>query len=256
MKTKKEDKPKYDISIINASPITCTDIDVTSRLYVDELNLSVGKLCIREKVNATGKFKIKVRPLVYTYDNGKTKDVGALTHTTFYGKNSSSPIVSCMISYKDSLVTNQLKEYLKDKDLVKIWNTLVDYKKIKSFHTGEERLLAIVIAGGKKKYVLTDRRQDLDSMVNINKSISYKIVSEKFGYNFSDKTRGIFKKRYPHSKMKSIEMIASDRMIDARTAYIEIAKLLINKSKTPNRVKVDAKRLLSRVRGDRIWMKI
>jgi hypothetical protein len=42
-------------------------------------------------------------------------------------------------------------------------------------------------------------------------------------------------------------------MAEPRLAYKKIAELFINKSKTTNYIKVDAKRFLTRVRGDRIW---
>jgi hypothetical protein len=93
----------------------------------------------------------------------------------------------------------------------------------------------------------------LEILADKNPSFQYKIIYEKFGIDFDKKSVKEWIKRYPEADWEAIKSVATDEMAEPRLAYKKIAELFINKSKTTNYIKVDAKRFLTRVRGDRIW---
>lgn len=231
-----------DLKVRNATPIICNN-HINNPLSIDMLHFSVSEKCY----DVGG---ITKRILIYHFENGGIVDVATLTKSKQEGHRATA-----MISYKDSLIQKELKEFMSNKNMLDVYDELVESRKLVKLAEGDFRLLAIVLVDGKKKYTCIDRRKDLENLVAKNNSISYKIVYEKFGYSFSKKTEKEYLKKYPKANIEAIKEITQDDTIDCRDAYKEIAKLLTKKKHTKNFVKVDAKRLLSRVKGDRIWDK-
>ena len=110
--------------------------------------------------------------------------------------------------------------------------------------------------GLQKKFFLCDRRKDLEILAQEHPELTYKIVNEKFGLNFNIKKLQYWTNKYPKADWEKIELLLTDKYFDARNTYREIARQLVQKSITDNNTKVDAKRLMSRVVGDRIWEEI
>ena len=98
-----------------------------------------------------------------------------------------------------------------------------------------------------------DRRKDIELLAQENPELTYKIIDEKFGFEYDLKKLKYWTEKYPNADWEKIEILLTDKYFDARNTYREIARLLVGKSITKNYVKVDAKRLMSRVVGDRIW---
>ena len=240
---------KQDIEVENAHPIKCdTDrMDSGESVVFDTLNLSLSAVVSKTDSNSTIQIK---RILEFTYQNGTTVPLATMC------KNKCSGLpTTYMISVKEGMLYQKTKDFIQSTTPKDIWKDLMSKKKMQRLHTGDYRLLAIVKNGLKIRYVLMDRRKDLDNYISEHSGSKYKIVSEKFGYNLSDKTKKEWTKKFQKAQWEDIESIVSDNTIPVRSAYREVAKLLVGgKKNTDNYTKVEAKRLLSRVRGDRIWI--
>lgn len=240
---------KQDIEVENAHPIKCdTDkMDSGESVLFDNLNLSLSDVVSKTDSNSTIQIK---RILEFTYENGSVVPLATICKNKCAGLPT-----TYMISVKEGMLYQKTKEYIQATTPENIWKNLMSKKKVQRLHTGDYRLLAVVKNGLKIRYVLMDRRKDLDNYISEHSGSKYKIVSEKFGYSFSDKTKKDWTKKFPKAQWEDIESIVSDNTITVRSSYREIAKLLVGgKKNTDNLTKVEAKRLLSRVRGDRIWI--
>ena len=242
-----------DLDVVQAHPIMVGSFEANKYLIIDLLNLSLSEPLFKNKINtATGYEKVVRRTLIYTYTNGKTVDIGEVTATT--KKQNKMKNTSYMVSFKSSnMAVDQVKNFLKD-DMQKKLSTLEDYRKLKKQHNNDDRLMAVVIVSGRKQLVTADSREDYKRLAAKDRTLSYKIVSEKFGFNFPKSLDKVIKKNYPNAKVKKIRKWVDEFWKHNYYDYKKIAKLLTGKSKTKNSVKVFAKRLLSKVCGDRIWM--
>lgn len=242
-----------DLDIIPAHPITVESFDTQRFIIVDYLNLYLSKPLFKNKItNSNGYSKTVRRKLVYTYDNGKQTDVGEVTIST--KKQSKMKDVSYMISFNQSnMVIDQVKLFLKE-DTQKKLKTLDEYRKLKKAHNNDDRLMAVVTFQGKKQLITADSREDFKRMASKDRTFSYKIVSEKFGFNYPKSLDKFLKKNFPDSKTKKIRRCVEDFYKHNCYDYKKIAKLLTGKTKTKNSVKVFAKRFLSKVCGDRVWL--
>lgn len=241
-----------DLDVVKAIPINVSSFELNHYIVVDFLNLHFSKPLFKNKIkNATGYDKEVKRKLIFTYDNGVEVEVGTVTIRT--KKKQKMKDVSFMISYnKSNMVIDQVKKFISE-DTNKNLATIERYRKYKKAHNNEDRLMAVVIVHGKKQLVTADSREDFKRLAAKDRTVSYKIVSEKFGFNFSKKIEKIIKSNYPTAKLKKIKKKVDEFFKHNHYDYKKIAKLLTNKSKTKNSDKVFAKRLLSRICGDRIW---
>ena len=242
-----------DLDVMQAHPIMVDSFEAHKYIIIDLLNLSLSKPLFKNKITTpTGYEKTIRRRLVYTYSNGKQFDVGEVTATT--KKQNKMKNTSYIISYRpSSMVVDQVKNFLKE-DMQKKLKTLEEYRKLKKQHDNDDRLMAIVVSGGTQKLVTADSREDYKRLAAKDRTLSYKIVSEKFGFNFPKSLDKFIKRNFPNAKLKKIHRWIDEFWKHNSYDYKKIAKLLTGKSKTKNSVKVFAKRLLSKVCGDRIWM--
>lgn len=248
----KEKAKVTDLDVIKAHPIDVAEFEVSKYLVVDLLNLSLSKPLFSNKIKTeTGYDKTIRRKLVYTYDNGREVDIGIVTIST--KKVGNQKMKSYMISYNASnMAVDQTKLFLKEDCSTKL-SSLDEYRKLRKIHTNEDRLMAVVIVGGKRQLVTSDSREDFKRMASKDRTLSYKIVSEKFGFNYPKTLDKVLKDSYPKAKVKTIRKKVDEFWKHNFYDYKKIAKLLTGKSKTKNSVKVFAKRFLSKVCGDRIW---
>lgn len=242
-----------DLDVMLAHPITVESFDANKYIVVDFLNLSLSKPLFKNKiVTPTGYSKTVRRKLVYTYDNGKQVDIGEVTMSA--KKQAKMKDVSYMISFnKSSMAVDQVKLFLKE-DMQKKLKTLDEYRKLKKAHTNDDRLMAVATFQGKQQLITADSREDFKRMAAKDKTFSYKIVSEKFGFNYPKSFDKFLKKNFPDAKVKKIRKCVEEFFKHNTYDYKKIAKLLTGKSKTKNSVKVFAKRFISRVCGDRVWL--
>jgi len=240
---------KQDIEVENAHPIKCDNdkMDCGESVLFDNLNLSLSDVVSKTDSNATIQVK---RILEFTYQNGVVVPIATIC------KNKCEGIpTTYMISVKEGMLYQKTKDFIQSTTPMDTWKNLMSKKKVQKLHTGEYRLLAVVKSGLKIRYMLMDRRKDLDNYISEHPGSKYKVVSERFGYKLSDKTKKEWTKKFQKAQWEDIESIVSDNTIPVRSAYREIAKLLVGgKKNTDNCTKVEAKRLLSRVKGDRIWL--
>ena len=241
-----------DLDVVKALTINVSTFGLNKYIEVDLLNLSLSKPLFKNKIkNAHGYEKEVKRKLIFSYDNGKQVDVGVVTIRT--KKVQKMKTQSFLISYnKSTMVVDQVKKFISE-DTNKNLSELERFRKLKKAHTNEDRLMAIVYAHGKKQLVTADSREDFKRLASKDRTLSYKLVSEKFGYNFSKGIEKIIKNNYPNAKIKKIKATIDEYFKHNHYEYKKIAKLLTNKTKTKNSDKVFAKRLLSKVCGDRIW---
>lgn len=241
-----------DLDVVKAMPIDVASFELNKYIIVDLLNLRLSKPLFKNKIKHTNGYEKEVRrKLIYSYDNGVEVEVGTVTIRT--KKNQNMKDVVFMISYNpSSMVVDQVKKFISE-DTKKNLSTLDKYRKLQKAHTNEDRLMAVVIAHGKKQLVTADSREDFKRLASKDRTLSYRLVSEKFGYNFSKKIEKIIKSNYPNAKIKKIKRYTEDFFKHNHYDYKKIAKLLTNKTNTKNSDKVFAKRLLSKICGDRIW---
>ena len=241
-----------DLDVVKAYPIKPSSFELNKYIVVDFLNLSFSKPLFKNKTKTVQGYEKEVRRhLIFTANSGKQIEVGSVTIKT--KKVQKMKTVSFMISYNQSnMVVDQVKKFISE-DTNKNLSTIEKYRKLRKAHNNDDRLMAVVTSHGKKKLVTADSREDFKRLASKDRTLSYTIVSEKFGFNFSTKIEKIIKKNYPNARLKRIKVVIDDFWKHNYYDYKKIAKLLTDKSKTKNSDKIFAKRLLSKICGDRNW---
>lgn len=242
-----------DLEVMKAIPVNVSSFDINHYIMVDFLNLNFSKPFFKNKVKtSTGYEKEVKRKLIFSCDNGKQVEVGIVTIRT--KKTFKMKDVSFMISYNPSnMIVDQVKKFISE-DTNKNLSILEKYRKLRKTHNNEDRLMAVITSHGKKQLVTADSREDFKRLASKDRTLSYKIVSEKFGFNFSKSIEKIIKTNYPSAKLKKIRKKVEEFFKHNHYDYKKMAKWLTGKSKTKNADKIFAKRLLSKICGDRIWM--
>jgi len=234
-----KNKEDEDIFIRSASPIFYEE-NIVKKVKVDFLNLNISTYD-----NDPSAY------LDYIYDNGKVANVAKIKVTSENGIN------KFLISWKGKCVEEEVRNFIEKVGIEAVFQKVIERNPLIKGLAGKERLLVVYKSNKLPPrtlgYLNVDRRKDLEIMADKNPSFEYKIISEKFGIDFDKKNVKEWQKRYPGADWEAIKSIATDEMAEPRLAYRKIAKLFVGKSKTSNSVKVDAKRFLTRVRGDRIW---
>lgn len=241
-----------DLDVVQAHPITVGDFDVNTCVIVDFLNLFLSKPIFKNKIKLmNGYEKTTKRKLIFTYNNGRQVDVGVVTIKV--KKQQKMKDKKFMISFNPSgMVVDRVKEFISE-NTSKNLETLESYRKMRKAHTNKDRLMAIVTSHGKQQFITADSREDFKRLASKDRTLSYKIVSEKFGYDFSNDTEKSIKKKYPKCKIKKLHKIIEKFWQHNSYNYKKVAKVLTGKEHTKNSDKIFAKRLLSRICGDRIW---
>lgn len=112
-----------------------------------------------------------------------------------------------------------------------------------NYYGREERILAVADTFCGLVFVKSDRREDLE-----REHSGYRIVDERHGYEFSLDRLSYWTRRYSGVDWNELRVLLEDKLCHPTDIAFEIAKLLGGDSVT------DAKRLVSRVRGDTVWM--
>lgn len=240
---------EQDIDVCIANPISYNEKSVNT-VVVDILHFELSSPPEISKDETTKSVK---RLLTYRFDNGKYSDVAVVTKNI--RKTSSGFVTSFMTNWRGTCIEKQVREFVESYSMQKLWEDVLRNKKLsKAFSNREERLLVLVDTDGlQAKFFKCDRRKDIEYLSQEHPELTYKIIDEKFGTEFDLKKLKYWVKKYPNADWEKIEILLTDRYFNARNTYREIARLLIGKSITSNMTKVDAKRLMSRTVGDRIW---
>lgn len=243
---------KQDIEVCRANPISYSEKPVhESKADILHLELSSPPEVTKSETS-----KEVRRLLTFRFDNGKYTDVAVVTKSM--RKTTGGITTTFMINWKGTFLEKRVRQFIEQNSMKKVWDEILLNKKLnKGFANREERLLCLVDTDGlQKKFFLCDRRKDLEILAQEHPELTYKIINEKFGLNFSIKKLQYWTNKYPKADWEKIELLLTDKYFDARNTYREIARQLVQKSITDNNTKVDAKRLMSRVVGDRIWEEI
>ena len=241
---------KQDIEVQRANPISYSEKPV-HQSKADLLHLELSS---PPQVTKTENTKEVRRILSFIFDDGKYSDVAIVTKCV-RKNNLGGFVTTFMVSWKGTFLEKRVREFVERYSMKAIWEELLQNKVMsKGFKDRDERLLAIVDTDGlQKKFYKCDRRKDLELLAQEYPELTYKIIDEKFGTEFNLKKLKYWTSKYPKADWEKIELLLTDKYFDARNTYREIARQLVQKSITSNDVKVDAKRLMSRVVGDRIW---
>lgn len=246
---KKRKEIEQDIEVCRANPISYREKPVHES-KADFLHLELSS---PPEVNKTENEKTIRRLLSFRFDNGKYSDVAVVTKTI--RRTNVGFATSFMVNWKGTFLEKRVREFVEKNSMKTVWEEILLNKKLaRGFQDREERLLCLVDTDGlQKKFFTCDRRKDIELLAQENPELTYKIIDEKFGFEYDLKKLKYWTEKYPNADWEKIEILLTDKYFDARNTYREIARLLVGKSITKNYVKVDAKRLMSRVVGDRIW---
>lgn len=239
-----------DIEVCRANPITYREKPIhESKADILHLDLSSPP-----EIHKTENTKEVKRLLSFVFDTGKYTDVAVVTKC-MRRTNTGGITTSFMVNWKGTFLEKRVREFIEKNSMQKVWEEILLNKQLsKGFLDREERLLCLVDTDGlQKKFYMCDRRKDLEILAQEHQELTYKIIHEKFGTDFDIRKLKYWVKKYPNADWEKIELLLTDKYFDARNTYREIARQLEQKSITSNETKVDAKRLMSRVVGDRIW---
>lgn len=245
---KRKDIPQ-DIEVCRANPISYREKPLHN-IVVDILHLELSS---PPEIEETENLKTVKRLLTYRYDNNKYTDVAVVTKNI--RRANSGFVTSFMVNWKGTFLEKRVKDFVEQKTMKAIWEEILRNKKLsKGFKNREERLLVLVDTDGfRKQFFKCDRRKDIELLAQEHPELTYKIIDERFGLEFDLKKLKYWTKKYPNAEWEKIELLLTDKYFDARNTYRKIARLLCGKDITSNDIKVDAKRLMSRTVGDRIW---